>query len=125
MDVGRPRMAKAVERKRVQESAVHRSPSKTDRAWSRATKDALIRHFGSLKAAAISMGNYDASQLSRDLDGGKFRAERLDLLTAEDHASISTAVADALANRDPKARVRRLIREGRRILDELAEAVAQ
>jgi len=93
------------------------------RAWSRAVKDALIRHFGTLKAAAITMGNIDASQLSRDLDTGKFKSERLDLLTPEDNAVISTAVDDALADRDPKARVRRLIREGRRILDELAEAV--
>jgi hypothetical protein len=98
------------------------SPS-AGRAWSAAMKDALIRHFGTLKAAAITMGNIDASQLSRDLDTGKFKSERLDLLTPEDHAVISTAVADALADRDPKARVRRLIREGRRILDELAEAV--
>lgn len=112
LDVGRPRMAKAV----------LSSPS-AGRAWSRATKAALIRHFGTLKAAAITMGNIDASQLSRDLDTGKFKSERLDLLDAEANAFISTAVADALADRDPKARVRRLIREGRRILDELAEAL--
>lgn len=112
LDVGRPHMAKAV-----------LSSPLEGRAWSRATKAALIRHFGTLKAAAITMGNIDASQLSRDLDTGKFKSERLDLLTPEDNAVISTAVADALADRDPKARVRRLIREGRRILDELAEAL--
>lgn len=104
--------------------AVHRSPSAGERAWSRATKDALIRHFGSLKAAAIEMGNYDPSQLSRDLDTGKFRSERLDVLDEEAKAFISQTVAESLAPRDPKARVRRLIREQRRLLDELAEEIA-
>jgi hypothetical protein len=103
--------------------AVLPSPS-AGRAWSTATKDALIRRFGTLKAAAISMGNIDASQLSRDLDTGKFKSERLDLLQPDDNAFISTAVADTLADRDPKARVRRLIRQVRRDIDELAEAVA-
>lgn len=112
LDVGRPRMA----------TAVHRGPLH-GRAWSLATKDALIRHFGSLKAAAFAMGEYDPAQLSRDLTDGKFKSERLDLCDEEAKAFISTAVADTLASRDPKARVRRLIREGRRILDELAEAV--
>jgi hypothetical protein len=103
--------------------AVHVSPS-AGRAWSAATKDALIRHYGSLKAAAFAMGAYDPAQLSRDLTAGKFKSERLDLCDDAARAFISTAVADALAQRDPKARVQRLIRESRRILDELAEAVA-
>lgn len=113
MDVGRPRMAKAV----------LRGPSE-GRAWTAATKDALIRYYGSLKAAAIEMGKCDPSQLSRDLDNGKFKSERLDLCDEDAQAFISTSVADTLAGRDPKSRVRRLIQEGRRILDELAEAVA-
>lgn len=99
--------------------AVLSGPS-AGRAWSAATKDALIRYFGSLKSAAITMGNYDASQLTRDLDSGKFKSERLDLCDDAAKAFISTAVAETLAARDPKARVRSLIREGRRILDELA-----
>jgi hypothetical protein len=116
-------MAKATVAGPRVETPVQPGPS-AGRAWSAATKDALIRHFGSLKAAAISMGNYDPSQLTRDLDTGKFKSERLDLCDDAAKAFISTAVADALADRDPKARVRRLIRESRRLLDELAEAVA-
>lgn len=114
LDVGRPVMARAV----------HSGPSAGERAWSRATKDALIRYYGSLKAAAIAMGNYDSSQLSRDLDTGKFRSERLDLCDEEAKAYVSQTVAQTLASRDPKARVRRLIAESRRLLDELADAIA-
>lgn len=111
-DVAQPRGA----------APVQRGPS-AGRAWSAATKDALIRHFGSLKAAAIAMGNYDASQLTRDLDSGKFKSERLDLCDDTAKAFISSAVAETLAGRDPKARVQQLIRQVRRDLDELAEAL--
>lgn len=114
LDDLRPRMAKAVQSR----------PSAGERTWSRATKDALIRYYGSLKAAAIAMGDYDPSQLSRDLDTGKFRSERLDLCDEEAKAFVSRTVAESLASRDPKARVRRLIQESRRLLDELAEAIA-
>lgn len=86
-------------------------------------KDALTRHYGSLKAAAISMGDYDPSQLIRDLDTGKFKQERLELCDDAAKAFVSAALYEAFGNADPKARVQRLIREGRRILDELAEAV--
>jgi hypothetical protein len=39
-------------------------------------RDALIRHFGSLKAAAIEM-QMDQGQLTRDLDAGKLNLARL------------------------------------------------
>jgi len=113
LDIGRPVMAKAVPR----------GPS-AGRAWSAAIKDALIRHYGSLQAAAFALGQYDPSQLSRDLTDGKFKLERLDCCDETAQAAISAIVADALKARDPKARVRWLIRESRRLLDELAEAVA-
>jgi hypothetical protein len=113
LDLGRPVMAQAVLRGPL-----------AGRAWSAAIKHALIRHYGSLKAAAFALGQIDPSQLSRDLDDGKFKLERLDCCDETAQAAISAIVADALAARDPKARVRWLIRESRRLLDELAEAVA-
>jgi hypothetical protein len=113
LDGVRPIMAKAV----------HRGPS-SRLVWSAVVKDALIRHFGKLEAAAITMGNYDPSQLSRDLSTGKFKFERLELCDAEAQAFIAAALFEAFGYGDPKLRIQRLIREGRRILDELAEAVA-
>lgn len=112
LDDVRPRMAKAV----------YRGPS-DGLVWSAVMKDALVRHYGSLKAAAISMGNYDASQLIRDLDTGKFKQERIELCDDAAKAFIAAALFEAFARTDPKARVLRLIRESRRILDELTDAV--
>ena len=114
LDDVRPRMAKAV----------LPGPSEGGLVWSAVLKDAFIRHYGSLKAAAISMGDYDQSQLSRDLDTGKFKQERLEFCDAAAKAFIAAALYEAFANTDPKARVQRLIRQVRRDLDELAEAVA-
>lgn len=93
-------------------------------AMSMVVKDALLRHYGSFKAAAISMGEMDQGQLTRDLDSGKFKFERLELCDVDAKAFICRALADAFGNTDPKARVQRLIRQVRRDLDELAEAVA-
>lgn len=84
-------------------------------------KDALIRHYGSLKAAAITM-RIDQGQLTRDLQNGDFKLKKLD---GDDEAKafVATALHEAFGSADPKARVMRLIRDGRRILDELAEAL--
>lgn len=84
-------------------------------------KDAMGRHYGSLKAAAITLG-YDPSQLTRDLDRGDFKLQRLDR-DEEARAFVACALHDAFGNPDPKAKVQRLLREGRRVLDELAEAL--
>jgi hypothetical protein len=93
-------------------------------AMSMIVKDALLRHYGSFKAAAISMGNMDQGQLTRDLDSGKFKFERLELCDLDAKASVCRALAEAFGNHDPKARRDRLIRNARRALDELAEDVA-
>jgi len=85
-------------------------------------KDALIRHYGSLKAAAITFG-MDQGQLTRELQSGDFKFRRLDQDEAA-KACVARALYEAFGHMDPKAQARRLIREARARLDELAEVVA-
>ncbi len=87
-------------------------------------KDALLRHYGSFKAAAYYMGEMDQGQLTRDLDSGKFKFERLELCDLDAKAAVCRALNEHFGNTDPKARVQRLLRQVRRDLDELADAVA-
>lgn len=87
-------------------------------------KDALLRHYGSFKAAAYYMGEMDQGQLTRDLDSGKFKFERLELCDLVAKAAVCRALSEYFGNSDPKARVRRLIRAVRHAVDELAEEVA-
>lgn len=84
-------------------------------------KDALMRHYGSLKAAAISLG-YDQGQLTRDLQSGDFKVRRLEVDEAA-KAFVACALAEAYTV-DPKAVQRRLLREARQKLDDLAELIA-
>lgn len=94
-------------------------------AMTSVVKEALTTHYVKLENAARAMGNMDPSQLSRDLRTGAFKFERLDALDQDGKAAVTDALQLAFGHPDdPKARVHRLIREGRRILDELAEAVA-
>lgn len=51
------------------------SPSRSI-AWTDVVRAALVKRFGSLKAAAIEM-RIDQSQLTRDLDHGKLNIDRL------------------------------------------------
>jgi hypothetical protein len=85
-------------------------------------KDALQRHYGSLKAAAISMGQMDQGQLTRELETGKFRFERLELCDDEAKAFIAAALYEVFGQLDdPKVRARRLMREMRQRLDEFEQ----
>lgn len=86
-------------------------------------KDVLIRHFGSLKAAAITFG-MDQGQLSRELDTGDFKL--LKRLDGHDDLklAIARAMVEAFDDHDPKARTRRLLRDVRQRLDDLAEVIA-
>jgi len=86
-------------------------------------KDALIRHYGSLKSAAITLG-MDQGQLTRELQSGDFKFKKLDLDPAA-KAFVADALSEAYRHTDPRARVRRLIREARTKLDELAEELAE
>ena len=83
-------------------------------------KDALIRHYGSLKAAAISL-EYDLGQLSRDLSSGDFKLRRLELDQAA-KAFVACALSEAYTV-SPQARAQHTIRTLRSLLDELAQAV--
>jgi hypothetical protein len=85
-------------------------------------KDALLRHYGSFKAAAYYMGQMDQGQLCRDLDSGKFKFERLELCDLAAKAAVVRALAEAFGNSDPKARRRAAIRNLRRAVEELDEA---
>ena len=85
-------------------------------------KDALIRHFGSLKAAGIAL-QYDLGQLSRDLQSGDFKFRRLEG-HADSDAIKRLITQGMLLNHgpdDPKTRRRRVIRDLRARIDELAE----
>ena len=84
-------------------------------------KDALIRHYGSLKAAAITLG-YDQGQLTRDLQSGDFKLRRLEV-DQEAKAVVARAMAAAYTV-DPQAEKRRLLREAQHKLVELAELIA-
>lgn len=87
-------------------------------------KDALLRYYGSFKAAAYAMGQMDQAQLTRDLDSGKFKFERLELCDVAAKAAVCRALNEHFGNADPKARIQRLLRELRRAVEEVAEAVA-
>ena len=82
-------------------------------------RDVLIRHYGSLKAAALTF-EMDLGQLSRELQTGDFKFKRLD-----EHADVKVAIARAMyqtfGDDDPQARKRRVIRRLREGLEELAE----
>jgi hypothetical protein len=83
-------------------------------------KEALMRRYGSLKAAAITFG-MDQGQLTRELQSGDFKLKRL-----EHDEELKTALArgmqDAYANPiSPQARVRDAIRDIRRRCDEVEQ----
>jgi hypothetical protein len=85
-------------------------------------KDALIRGCGSLKAAAITMG-MDQGQLSRDLQSGALKLDRLDRLDVATKGVIVAALHDAYAPLapSPQARVREAVRDIRRKCDEVEQ----
>lgn len=114
LDSVRPTPAKAALRSQAQSIAM-----------TAIVKSALIRHYGSLKSAAISMGQMDEGQLHRDLDTGKFKFERLQLCDDEAKAFVTEALHEAFRQGDAKSQARRLIRDARTRLDELAELIEQ
>lgn len=73
-------------------------------------KDAVVKHYGSVKAAAISLNNVDPSLMMRELEAGKIG--RLEQADDAAKAAIAAALFDAYGQlEDPKARARRALRE--------------
>lgn len=81
---------------------------------------ALVRHYGSVKATAISLG-VDPSLMKREFEAGKFA--RLEAADLDAKASVADALHDTYGPSDPRARARRLLHQTRAMLDELAEVI--
>lgn len=118
LDNLRPDMAKA---------GLHRT-SESDGVGSsdpigRVGYDAVIAHYGSVKAAAYALGQVDPSLMRREfLEQGRFA--RLD--SAEDAATVKSKVAEAMhvayaPLATPAARLRKLAEEQARIAAELRQ----
>lgn len=90
-------------------------------------RDALVRHFGSLKAAAIEMG-MDQGQLTREMDAGKLNLARLTKCGPAFLLKFGQLMVEhAQPLSTPKARVRhqlRLIRESLAEIDQYLEHIA-
>lgn len=84
-------------------------------------KEALLDHYGKLEVAARAMRNMDPSQLSRELKTGDFKFDRLDALDADGKSAVTGALHGAFTQPDdPKAQLRREIRELRAKADSVA-----
>lgn len=95
------------------------SPTRSDARFTKAVADAIVAHYGSVKAAAISLGGVDESLMMREFKKGNFRLlERADAVAL---GFIAGKVRREFPESDPKAEARRLIRDARVRLDELAE----
>jgi len=95
-------------------------------AFRSVVKDALIQHYGSLRAAAATLG-MDPAQLTRELQTGDFKLMRRLNDDPEALATVVIALFHEFGTRDQNARAKRLVRELRAQLTaletELAEAV--
>jgi len=108
IDGRRPPMTRAAESSQAQSIAL-----------TTVVRDVLIRHYGSLKAAALTF-EMDLGQLSRELADGNFKLRRLDSDSAL-KVLLAQAMAGTFGDNSPKSRRRRLIRDLRQRLDELDE----
>lgn len=91
-------------------------------AMTAVVKDALLRHYGSLKCAALTL-RMDEGQLSRELNSGDFKINKLDR-DEEARAFVANALYEAFRSTDPKATARRKLREARIAIDEAMEQIA-
>lgn len=82
-------------------------------------RKAVVQHYGSVKAAAISL-KVDPSLMQREFEAGKFA--RLNEADPTAKAAIADALFETFGHlEDPAARVRRSIRDARRALDEVEQ----
>lgn len=84
-------------------------------------REALIRHYGSLKAAAISL-SMDPGQLTRELQTGDFKFEKLERADDEAKAFLAQAMQEVYVF-DPRSQALRMLREARRAIDEAMEHI--
>jgi hypothetical protein len=94
----------------------------TSIAMGAVVKDALLRHYGSLKAAAITL-RIDQGQLTRELQSGDFKVRQLDK-DPDAKAFVSEALHEAYGTCDPLTQARRKLREARQRIDEAMEVIA-
>lgn len=128
LDGVRPQMAKAV---LSGQGAIGTSPDRSPSvqsspfALTAIVRDALLRSYGSLKAAAITMGEMDQAQLTRELDSGKLNLARLELLDDAGKAELSRQLIQVFGAQleDPKARARRLCDEMTMLVNELRQFI--
>lgn len=91
---------------------------------SRTIEDALLRHFGSVKAVAYALGEIDPSQLNRDYETGKLTLARLECLDEIAKAKVGAAICEQFGTlTSPKDHARRALREARQQLDQLEQYV--
>lgn len=109
LDAVRPQMAKA-------------SLERPSAAMGEVIKDALLRHYGTLKCAAITL-KIDQGQLTRELQTGDFKIRQLDK-DPEAKAFVSDALHEAFGTCDPLAIARRMLREARQRIDDAMEQIA-
>lgn len=90
-------------------------------------KDAVVKHYGSVKAAAYALGEgAHLPRLDESLMMREFEAGKLGRLEADPAIKpvVAAALQKAFGADDPKARALQLIQEGRAVLDELAQYIA-
>lgn len=86
-------------------------------------KAGLIKACGSLKAAAIQM-HIDGGQLTRELESGAFKFERLDHLTPEEKAVVIEGLHQEFGTvTSPQQYAARLFREIEQRLDALKQVL--
>lgn len=84
--------------------------------------DAIRATSGNARAAAIDLDVHEG-HLSRQLKDGTLRLEQLEILGPTFAAAFGAELVERFGPRDPKARIQQLLRQARRVLDELAEAL--
>lgn len=91
-------------------------------AFADVVKSAVLTHYGSVKAAAISL-NVDPSLMQREFEAGKFaRLEQADDATK---ASVAKALYEQFGQDDPKAQIRRALRDAKQALTDVEEWMAR
>jgi hypothetical protein len=84
------------------------------------TKEAVIAHYGTVKAAAFALGKVDESLMMREFSAGKLA--RFDAhADGKARAALSDAFEKAYGHSDPRARRRQLLRSLREHLNELSD----